>query len=523
MVAAVIVVVIAFGMSGDAEGDVSYRTGTVERGTIISSISTSGTIAAVVTVEVGSQISGQILELSADYNTPVAEGQVIARIDPQTFESRVIQAEAELTVARANVTMQLASRARVDADVANSQANLVSARSRRVDADRELVRKDELVERGVASKRDGERARTEAETALAQVHALEAAVKASEAQQGVAAAQIETARAQVQMRQASLQQAMIDLDRTFIRAPVTGVVIDRKVSVGQTVAASLSSPVLFTIAQDLRQMQVETALDEADIGQITEGLSVAFSVDAFPGRNFQGRVMQIRRAPIIQQNVVTYTVIVSANNADLRLLPGMTANVEIEVERREGILTIPNAALRFRPDGAGAPASQPSAGGARGGGGGRGGQGGPGGGQNLAAIQEQLDLSDDQVASLQDVGAETRANLQALRAGGAAREEFQDAIRGAREKFGQRLQEILTPEQREKFQALNPARQAQGNVRTGQTWVEDGGEPKSRAIRYGLTDGSRTELIDGELSEGDKIIIGQVRGKGGSRGFVLRF
>jgi HlyD family secretion protein len=274
-------------------------------------------------------------------------------------------------------------------------------------------------------------------------------------------------------------------------------------------------------------MQVETALDEADIGQITEGLSVAFSVDAFPGRNFQGRVMQIRRAPIIQQNVVTYTVIVSANNADLRLLPGMTANVEIEVERREGILTIPNAALRFRPEGAGAPASQASAGGARAGGlagFGGGGRGGQGGGQNLAAIQEQLDLSDDQVASLQDVGAETRANLQALRAGGAAREEFQDAIRGAREKFGQRLQEILTPEQREKFQALNPARQAQGNVRSGQTWVQNGADaPESHAIRYGLTDGSRTEVIDGELSEGDKIIIGQVRGKGGSRGFGLRF
>ncbi len=525
--AAAAAAIAAYVFIGDDGEAVTWRTGTVERASLVSAISTSGTLQAVVTVTVGSQVSGQILELAADYNTPISKGQVIARIDPQTFESRVIQAEAELAVANANVTMQQAALARTQADLATAQANLASSRSRDADASRELVRKEDLLQRGVVANREVERARTEAETAGAQVNALEAAVRAAEAQGGVARAQIETARAQVQMREAALQQALIDLDRTYIRAPVDGIVIDRMVSVGQTVAASLQSPVLFTIAQDLRRMQVETNVDEADVGQVREGLPVKFTVDAYPDRTFNGSIEQLRRAPTIAQNVVTYTVIVSADNADLRLFPGMTANVEIEVDRRDGILTIPNAALRFRPEGAGgAPqrASAPSGAGAASagvGGAGRSGAGGPGAGGrgSLEALRTQLDLSADQAAALEEVAAQSRATIGRLRSQGAAREELQTEFQLARERFTARLQEILTAEQRTKFAALRQEGARQPEVQTGQVWVAgEDGSAEPRPIRYDLTDGTRTELIESDLVEGDTVIVGQNRPRESSRG-----
>jgi HlyD family secretion protein len=526
--AAAAAAIAAYVFIGDDGEAVTWRTGTVERASLVSAISTSGTLQAVVTVEVGSQVSGQILELAADYNTPVSEGQVIARIDPQTFESRVIQAEAELAVANANVTMQQAALARTQADLATAQANLASSRSRDADASRELVRKENLLQRGVVANREVERARTEAETASAQVNALEAAVRAAEAQGGVARAQIETARAQVQMREAALQQALIDLDRTYIRAPVDGIVIDRMVSVGQTVAASLQSPVLFTIAQDLRLMQVETAVDEADVGQVREGLPVQFTVDAYPDQTFNGRIEQLRRAPTVAQNVVTYTVIVSADNADLRLFPGMTANVEIEVDRRDDILTIPNAAPRFRPEGAGnAPQRASPAGGAGAVATGAGGAGGPGAGgrENFEALRAQLDLSADQAAALEEVEAESRAAIGRLRSQGAAREEFQTEFQLARERFTARLQEILTPEQRTKFAALRQERAQQPEVQTGQVWVAgEDGSAEPQPIRYGLTDGTRTELIESDLVEGDTVIVGQNRPRESARGmFGFRF
>lgn len=317
-----LVILIAFGMFFLGNGEeTEYQTVVIGRSTIRSSVSATGTLSALVTVEVGTQLSGQISELHADFNSEVAKGQLIARIDPATFENRVEQAEAELAIAEASVIQAQAS-------VAESEATLAEAK-------RVLKRLEELRQRGTVS--------------VAQLDTAMTEVEKAEARRTSAKAQVTTAKAQVKQRQASLSSAWVDLERTYIRSPVDGVVIGRDVDLGQTVAASLQAPILFTIARDLSKMQLEVNVDEADIGQIEEGLRVKFDVDAYSTRKFSGSVEQIRKAPLIEQNVVTYIIIVSADNADQKLLPGMTANVEIIVTERENVLTLPNRALRFRP------------------------------------------------------------------------------------------------------------------------------------------------------------------------------
>ncbi len=525
---------VGYTLSRDGEENVSYRFAHVERGNIVSAISTSGTVNAVVTVEVGTQVSGQISELRADFNTAVKRGQLIGRIDPQTFEARVRQAEAELAVAQAGVTMQNAALARTGADLDSARANLLSARSRDGDAQRELRRKEELLARGVASARDVDRARTEAEAAAAQAASVEAAVAGAQAQRAVARAQIQNAEAQVQQREASVEQALIDLERTFIRSPIDGIVIDRAVNVGQTVAAALNAPVLFTIAQDLREMQVETAVDEADIGRIREGLPVIFTVDANPGRTFEGRVEQVRRKPEVVQNVVTYTVIVSAANPRADLLPGMTANVQVVLNRRDGVLRVPNAALRFQPPEA-APSNGPaaalaaepggSAGGGPGGGGRGGGGGGPGGFQQVVAqLDEQLGFSETQREQIQTYIGQTRARIQQLRAEGASREDMIAEFRGGRERFNARLLEILSPEQRAKYAGIVAARQSGSATTRGRLWVVGpDGQPKAVQVVFGATDGNQTEVVSGDITEGQQIIVGINRQRGGGGLSGIRF
>ncbi len=506
--AAVIVVVVVLTLGGSENGAVEYRFGAIDRGDIVSTISTSGTLGAVVTVDVGTQVSGQLAELHADFNTEVKEGQLIARIDPQTFEARLRQAEADLAIAKANVTLQLAAKERAEADLASAQANLENRRATDDEAQRELVRKESLLARGVASNRDVTQAKAQADSAAAQTRSSEAALRSAQAQVQVAQAQIETSRAQVQLREAGVEQALIDLERTFIRAPVNGVVINRQVSLGQTVAASLNAPVLFTIAQDLRQMQVEANIDEADIGQIQAGQEVEFSVDAHPSRTFRGRIEQVRQAPEVVQNVVTYTVIVTANNAEQLLLPGMTANVNVVLDRRTDVLRVPNTALRFRPENA-APATggesggSPTAGGAQG--------GSPG--EQFARLVKALSLTEAQQAQAQEFGQELARTLQSVRAQGGGREEFIQAMREGRQRFNEQLVAILTEKQRTRYAALIAQRREARNqtVREGRLWVlgEDG-DPKPVTIRYGITNGSLTEVVDGEIAAGGRIIVGAV-------------
>ncbi len=331
--------------SGTAEPGAHYRLARVERGPMAAVVAASGTLNAVTTVQVGSQISGQVKEINADFNTPVKKGQVIARIDPATFELRVSQARADLDAAESAVAVARSG-------LAAQQAELGRVKVTLADAARDFERKKSLVEKKYISPAELDKASTVLETTREQLKAVQAQIQVSEAQ-------VRTALAAVKQRESLLRQAQVDLERTIIRAPVDGTVILRNVDAGQTVAASLQAPVLFTIAQDLRDMQVEASIDEADVGRLRVGMAAGFSVDAFPRRNFSGEIRQIRKSPQNVQNVVSYTVVISAANPDLALLPGMTANVRIVVDQRASALKVPNAALRWRPAEADAPADAP--------------------------------------------------------------------------------------------------------------------------------------------------------------------
>jgi HlyD family secretion protein len=343
----------------------SYRTTRVERGLIVATVAATGTLSAVNTVQVGSQVSGQIKELLVDFNSPVKRGQLLARIDPDTFEAKVRQAQAELESARVNVVNQRAQVERARADVDNARAALAVAKAQTAraqvsvaDARRDLGRKAELFRRELIAMADRDTAQVAHDSALAQLDALLAqeqaqmsAITAATAQLKVAEVQIDSAQAQVRQREAALQQAAVDLERTKIHAPVDGVVVSRNVDAGQTLAASLQAPTLFTIANDLTKMQVETSVDEADIGRVTLDQGATFTVDSFPRRTFAGRVVQVRKGAQVVHNVVTYNVVVAVTNEDHKLLPGMTAHVKIVVDRKPGAIKVPTAALRFRPPG----------------------------------------------------------------------------------------------------------------------------------------------------------------------------
>jgi len=298
-----------------------YTLGQISRGDIESVVVTTGTLEALNTVVVGSQLSGQISALYADFNDVVVANQLIARLDPRTFEARVLQNQADVKVAQAGILQR-------NAEISSAQATFSQAK-------RELERRRNLSEKNYISASELDLDVTRVETTRAQLKMAEAAVI--------------NAKAALEQKLAVLSQSKLDLERTAIRSPVSGTVINRTVEQGQTVAASLQAPELFLIAQDLHEMKVEASVDEADIGRIREGQACTFNVDAYPERTFSGRVEQIRKAPDKVLNVVTYRVIITTKNADLALLPGMTANVEIMLDKRKNVLQIPNAALRYAP------------------------------------------------------------------------------------------------------------------------------------------------------------------------------
>lgn len=314
-----------------------YRLAAATRGSISSTVSASGTLKAVVTVNVGTQVSGMVKTLKADFNSKVEAGQVIARIDSAPFEANLSQAEAELAVARATVELQEASLVEFEADLDGFRAAVAESAG-------ELERKRELFRRKVEPQ-------SAVSTALARYEQTNSKVNAGLARLVKQQAQIQIARALVQQKSAVVQQRRLDLEYTYIRSPVSGVVISRNVDAGQTVAASLQSPILFRIAQDLAQLEVSINVDEADIGQIREDQRVMFAVDSYPGRWFEGNVLQIRQSSREISNVVTYTVVASADNLDHALLPGMTANVTVFIQLNEDTLKVPSSARRLRlPD-----------------------------------------------------------------------------------------------------------------------------------------------------------------------------
>jgi HlyD family secretion protein len=356
---------VSLGMPRSGEAQSTYITAPVERGDVRTTLSATGTLRALLTVQVGSQLSGQIADLLVDFNDEVSEGEPLAMLDPRTFQSEVRQAEAGLEVARAEVLKQRAelktaaselASARHSLDVA--EAGVDGARAKLTETERDLRRKRALAGTEALPQAHVEQATTANQSAAADLRAAEAEVEvAREAVVAAAATRLMVdanllyAEAAEKQKAAELDQARIDLDRTVIVAPIDGVVIGRDVDRGQTVAASLEAPTLFTLARDLRQMEVHANIDEADIGQIRIGQQARFTVDAYPERAFAGSVTQIRKEPQLIENVVTYTVVLSTRNPDLALLPGMTALVQVVVHEARNVLTVPNAALRFEPTG----------------------------------------------------------------------------------------------------------------------------------------------------------------------------
>ena len=433
-----------------------YRTERVERGEIEVTVSATGNPNAVVTVQVGSQVSGNIKELHADFNTRVKKGQLVARIDPEIFEAKLSQARANLDNARAAVLNARAMLQKTEADIANARASLEGAKANMakakvsvLDAQIKLKSRIGLFKEGgiSAEERDSAQANYDSnvaalEAAQAQEQAAQFGIRAAQAQHEVTKAQLAAGEAQVKQQEAALRQAQIDLDHTNIRAPVNGTVVSRNVDVGQTVAASLSAPTLFLIAQDLTKMQVDTNVDESDVGRVRVGQDATFTVDAFPGETFKGKVVQIRQAPINVQNVITYDVVVAVPNPDLKLFPGMTANVKILVDRREHVLRIPSAALRFRPP----------------------------------DLKEQRGLGGE--------GA-VRAAAQSTPAVGG------------------------TP----------GVRKGAASADSQTIWVlGDDKKPRPVAVKLGVTDGSFSELTEGDLKEGQEVLVGVVSKEGSTVG-----
>jgi len=344
---AAVVAVAAF-LWGDKASASDYITAKVERGNVEVTVSATGTVQAVTTVQVGSQVSGTVSWLGADFNSRVTSGQIIARLDPAIFQAQVDNSRANVANAEAAVQAAETEINNQKANLLAAQANLKVLRVQREDAAALVKRYEEL--KNVLSGRDLEAAQAQAGAAAARYEQAAAQVTQVQSAGASAKAKLDQAKASVSQAKAQLQQSQVNLDHSIIKSPIDGVVVSRTVDVGQTVAASLSAPTLFTIANDLTKMQVLASIDEADVGQIKAGIKANFTVDAFPGETFSGNISQLRLNAQTTQNVVTYSAVIDVSNPALKLRPGMTANITISVARRDNVLTVPNAALRFRPN-----------------------------------------------------------------------------------------------------------------------------------------------------------------------------
>jgi HlyD family secretion protein len=412
---------------------------------------------------VGTQLSGQIAEIRADFNTEVRAGDALALLDAKTFAAKVEQAEADLAMATAGLE--------------NQQAALEKAEAVLRQAERSNERHQALASRGIT-------AQTTLDTATRDVDVARADI-------GVAKAQIDHAKANIALRKAALDQAKIDLDRTTIRAPINGTIVSRTVDVGQTVAASLQAPELFRIAQDLRRIRIEVQVNEADVGAISPGNPVRFTVDAYPDRQFQGRVSQIRLTATEVQNVVTYTVMVESENDDLKLYPGMTAQVQIETARRDDVLRIASEALRYKPRGAGLPQATSRTERHE---------------RRLQRFKERLKLTDAQIQFATEALAKSKSRTKGE---GGADDETQPEMKQTRSDGGNRLERILVPllneEQRVLFETWKKGREG---TRSATVWVLNAaGTPEARSVRIGLSDEQFAEIASGQLKENERVIL----------------
>lgn len=404
------------------ETPITFSTVQVGKGTIMAQVTANGTLSAVGTVEVGAQVSGRVVELFVDFNSKVTKGQVIAKLDESVLKAQIDQAQAAYDLAVAN----------------HKRAQVTAA-----NAKRQLDRQKSLYDQQLVAGATLDQFQVEYDTAQAQIVA---------------------AKAEISRASANLKQARTNLGYATIYSPVDGVVLSRAVDVGQTVAASLQAPTLFTIAEDLARMQINTAVAEGDVGALREGMKATFTVDAFPGKTFDGVVRQVRNAPTTNQGVVTYDAVIDVENKDLSLRPGMTANVTFVLEKVENAIKIPNAALRFKPSRDQMLAMfEKFGGGPRDRRGGSGGSGGRGGRERGSGERGPHNGSGGPDGS---GGPERSADAMTSASGGALR--------------------------------------AQGDRKP--LWKLVDGKPQMTFVKLGLTDGSSTQMIDGDLKPGDQLI-----------------
>ncbi len=451
---------------------ISYQTEPAARGRVTSTVTASGTLSPVKTVEVGSQVSGRIIELMADFNSQVKKGDVIARIDASLLESDKARSKANLMSAKASLTRAVADR---------NNAKVMLERSRK------------LASSGVASEQ-------EVDTALLAYTTAKASV--------------ETAQAAVSVAQAAIETAAVNLEYTTIVSPIDGVVISRDVSVGQTVAASLSAPKLFLIAEDLRAMEVHTSVAESDVGALKPDMKVNFTVDAYPNERFRGIVQQIRNASTTTQNVVTYDAVVRVDNDQLKLRPGMTASVTFIVEDRRDALLVPNTALRFTPSDPtiAALAPPPPAGEGRGGGRRRGGP------DDAADAKPEDTKPEDTKAETKPEETKSGDTKADTKSGDTKADTKSGDTKSGDTKSGDIKPADVKPEDGAPADAKTEGRRGRGGGGRGAAsttrtvWVLVDGQPRPATIKIGITDGSNTEVTEGELTEGALVILGQSGG-----------
>ena len=453
------------------KSQIRYRTAKIEKGEITASVASSGTVNPVISVQVGSQVSGQIKEIYIDFNSEVKEGQLIAQIDPETFEYKVRQMQADVDSARAQEMMQRA-------ELARQRINLANAK---MDMERRL----KLVDRGFLSPAERDTVKTTYEAQLELVRVGQANVK--------------NAAASVKQKEAMLAQAKVDLERTAIRSPVNGTVIQKTVEAGQTVAASLQAPELFVIAEDLTDMQVETSIDESEIGRVRVGQKATFTVDSYPGRTFEGEVKQIRLAAKNVSNVITYIVIVSAPNPKKELLPGMTANVRIILDTRRDVKLIPNAAMRFRLPSTETAVKDNTRARER--------------GNWVAAFQErmtkELALNEEQKTRIAAILTTMRSKIAVAHQ--AQEAERKKQLEAAKTEMRRQIAAILDDKQRARFEEISAEYDERRNSSTtGRIYVLEEEGPVEMNVRLGLSDGSMTELMSSLPKEGAEVMIGVV-------------
>ncbi|MBU2645810.1 efflux RND transporter periplasmic adaptor subunit [bacterium] len=484
----------------DAAAPQRYRFAKVSQGEIKRLVSSTGTINPLNTVNVGSQISGIIKEIFVDFNSPVKKNQVIALIDDSVYAAQVEQARAKVLIAESQLREQEKAVIVADAGMHSAEANLFSARAALKLAKSQHRRQKNLLALKVTTQADLDAAEAYLNKARGDLNVATAAIQSSKAQYQRAISQVNGAAANIVDRKAALELEKIKLNYCTIISPINGIVIHRDVDVGQTVAATLQSPTLFTIAEDLSRMQLEVDVSESDVGLIQQDQQVSFTVDAFPEKKFKAVVLQIRNTPTSVQNVVTYKIIASVKNEALLLRPGMTANVSIEVARVENVLKVPNAALRFKPPEETVKKQT----------------GDDGGGKNQLAkrLTEALTLTETQTAGLKEIIRNEGKKLQAT----AKTAENDDSKKKAYHDFMKavitQLYPLLTPEQTPKMNTLiaqwrKAAADKSGENKPATVYiVDDQGEPLMVKVLSGISNEIETQILTRRLKAGDDVIVG---------------